>query len=383
MEPNCASNQYPAAETFSNHDDLLKAYRAIQNDIYSLTQVVQDSKLENHILKQDNETLKAKLANADARIIELTMAPGSSKRLRLHDEYSKRITEETETALRLEAQLVSTIQESETKVKGLEKQLEDGRKKIIELETKLASRPQVDTELFGLRIIESYAHKSMDLEKRLRASTEQAAKLSAENRQLADSNWRTNRLFEQLLPLGGGGTAIDHMNRSLDDLEQKFKQIRSHTLDVARNSRAYLKFRDDKLAHDLSAMTAKHAHLLAKFRDLRSRKSGEELPVVEFEAVSSMKPPAKKSKFYFAMEEELKKAKADLACSNRLREEAERKLSAYEDIMISNGVSHRQMAGVLDGCVRSDRLMAPLSKRTNGIDAVQSSQSPSFQYWKL
>ena len=103
---------------------------------------------------------------------------------------------------------MSTIQESETKVKGLEKQLEDGRKKIIELETKLASRPQVDTELFGLRIIESYAHKSMDLEKRLRASTEQAAKLSAENRQLADSNWRTNRLFEQLLPLGGGGTAI-------------------------------------------------------------------------------------------------------------------------------------------------------------------------------
>jgi hypothetical protein len=381
MEPNCASNQYPAAETFNNHDDLLKAYRAIQNDIYSLTQVVQDSKLENHILKQDNETLKAKLANADARIIELTMAPGSNKRLR--DEYSKRITEETETALRLEAQLVSTIQESETKVKALEKQLEDGRKKIIELETKLASRPQVDTELFGLRIIESYAHKSMDLEKRLRASTEQAAKLSAENRQLADSNWRTNRLFEQLLPLGGGGTAIDHMNRSLDDLEQKFKQIRSHTLDVARTSRAYLKFRDDKLAHDLSAMTAKHAHLLAKFRDLRSRKSGEELPVVEFEAASSSKPPPKKSKSYFAMEEELKKAKADLACSNRLREEAERRLSAYEDIMISNGISHRQMAGVLDGCVRSDRLMAPLSKRTNGVSLDGASQSPSFQYWKL
>ena len=336
---------------------------------------------EIRILKQDNETLKAKLANADARIIELTMAPGSNKRLR--EEYSKRITEETETALRLEAQLVSTIQESKTKVKGLEKQLEDGRKKIIELETKLASRPQIDTELFGLRIIESYAHKSMDLEKRLRASTEQAAKLSAENRQLADSNWRTNRLFEQLLPLGGGGTAIDHMNRSLDDLEQKFKQIRSHTLDVARTSRAYLKFRDDKLAHDLSAMTAKHAHLLAKFRDLRSRKSGEELPVVEFEPVS--KPPAKKSKSYFAMEEELKKAKAYLACSNRLREEAERKLSAYEDIMITHGISHRQMAGVLDGCVRSDRLMAPLSKRTNGVslDGPAASQNPSFQYWKL
>ena len=339
---------------------------------------------EIRILKQDNETLKAKLANADARIIELTMAPGSNKRLR--EEYSKRITEETETALRLEAQLVSTIQESETKVKGLEKQLEDGRKKIIELETKLASRPQVDTELFGLHIIESYAHKSMDLEKRLRASTEQAAKLSAENRQLADSNWRTNRLFEQLLPLGGGGTASDHMNRSLDDLEQKFKQIRSHTLDVARTSRAYLKFRDDKLAHDLSAMTAKHAHLLAKFRDLRSRKSGEELPNIEVgDSVTSSRPPAKKSKSYFAMEEELKKAKADLACSNRLREEAERKLSAYEDIMITHGISHRQMAGVLDGCVRSDRLMAPLSKRTNGVslDGPAASQSPSFQYWKL
>jgi hypothetical protein len=60
---------------------------------------------EIRILKQDNETLKAKLANADARIIELTMAPGSNKRLR--EEYSKRITEETETALRLEAQAQS------------------------------------------------------------------------------------------------------------------------------------------------------------------------------------------------------------------------------------------------------------------------------------
>jgi len=40
---------------------------------------------------------------------------------------------------------------------------------------------------------------------------------------------------------------------------------------------------------------------------------------------------------------------------------------------------------VLDCCVRADKLMAPLSKRTNGVslDAALTASSTSFQYWKL
>jgi len=45
MEPTCAGNEYPAAESFNRSDDLSAAYKAIREHVASLQRVVQDSKV--------------------------------------------------------------------------------------------------------------------------------------------------------------------------------------------------------------------------------------------------------------------------------------------------------------------------------------------------
>ena len=73
-----------------------------------------------------------------------------------------------------------------------------------------------------------------------------------------------NRLMDRLIPLGeGSGTAIVGMFTTLTDLEQTFRQIKALTMRAAavyksRNSKPFLSFREDKLAYDLSIMTAKY-----------------------------------------------------------------------------------------------------------------------------
>ena len=98
---------------------------------------------------------------------------------------------------------------------------------------------------------------------KLCAFTDKAAQiicLSIENERLVESKRNINLLMDRLIPLGEGSeTVINRMNKTLADLEQTFKQIRSLSLRVAathesRTSKAYLTFREDKLAYDLSTM---------------------------------------------------------------------------------------------------------------------------------
>ena len=334
------------------------------------------------ILQQRDEALAAAneaIAAKDARILELTTQSAGSKRLRYLDECRKKLSEQKDTALRVTTHLV---REGEAIMIRLQRQLDESRTKATELEKKLAEKPQINTQLMGLQIIESYAHKSIDLEKRLRVSTDKAAQLSIENHRLAESNQNMNRLMDRLIPLGeGSGTAIVGMFTTLTDLEQTFRQIKALTMRAAavyksRNSKPFLSFREDKLAYDLSIMTAKYNRAMLQ----------------NSVATESDRPPAKRQattipsdqKLKAALDE-VKKLKADLACASRLRDQAESKVSAYEDLMLNHGITHKEMAGVLDCCVRADKLMAPLSKRTNGVslDAALTASSTSFQYWKL
>jgi len=334
------------------------------------------------ILQQRDEALAAAneaIAAKDARILELTTQSAGSKRLRYLDECRKKLSEQKDTALRVTTHLV---REGEAIMIGLQRQLDESRTKATELEKKLAEKPQINTQLMGLQIIESYAHKSIDLEKRLRVSTDKAAQLSIENHRLAESNQNMNRLMDRLIPLGeGSGTAIVGMFTTLTDLEQTFRQIKALTMRAAavyksRNSKPFLSFREDKLAYDLSIMTAKYNRAMLQ----------------NSVATESDRPPAKRQATTISSDQklkaaldEVKKLKADLACASRLRDQAESKVSAYEDLMLNHGITHREMVGVLDCCVRADKLMAPLSKRTNGVslDAALTASSTSFQYWKL
>ena len=348
------------------------------------------------ILQQRDEALAAAneaIAAKDARILELTTQSAGSKRLSYLDECRKKLSEQKDTALRVTTHLVREgeaimirlqrqLDESRTKATELERQLGESRAKATELEKKLAEKPQINTQLMGLQIIESYAHKSIDLEKRLRVSTDKAAQLSIENHRLAESNQNMNRLMDRLIPLGeGSGTAIVGMFTTLTDLEQTFRQIKALTMRAAavyksRNSKPFLSFREDKLAYDLSIMTAKYNRAMLQ----------------NSVATESDRPPAKRQATTIPSDQKLKaaldevrKLKADLACASRLRDQAESKVSAYEDLMLNHGITHKEMAGVLDCCVRADKLMAPLSKRTNGVslDAALTASSTSFQYWKL
>jgi len=187
-----------------------------------------------------------------------------------------------------------------------------------------------------------------------------------------------------MLPFGeaAGGielhALLDRMERDAADLDEKCTTIdrlarRAAALHEARTSRVYFTFREETLADQLNTMTVKYQQTLARLQDMRARLLQKDPGLLKGFGIvlgGRAAPPA-------SDDETIKRLRADLACAGRLRDEAEGKVSAYEDFMLNRGISHREMAGVLDCCVRSDRLMVPVSKRTNGITFDHPAAGPS------
>lgn len=196
--------------------------------------------------------------------------------------FRKQLVESTARVAHLEQTLV----ESTARVTELEKTLLESAARVAELEKLLhKSKAELDQKStqgpVSMRLVEMSVQKGI-LDQNLKASTDKTAKLQAENESLLARLEDANLLMDRLVPLGGGETAMDLMHKSLADLEQQFQQIKSLLQRVAavhdaRISKRYLTFREDKLAYDLSTMTAKYARVLAKLKDTHSslrRKDG-------------------------------------------------------------------------------------------------------------
>ena len=158
-------------------------------------------------------------------------------------------------------------------IRSLETQLKSSTARVAELERQLAE--QHERTFFVSRYVEACT-QIRRLEQALRASAERTRQLSAENERLIERAWRTEKLMNQLVPLEEEGDVFDRMDKSLTDIERTFRPIKALSLRVAavqesQISRAYLTFREEKLAGDLSVMTARYARVLTKLQDTHAR----------------------------------------------------------------------------------------------------------------
>jgi hypothetical protein len=216
----------------------------------------------------------------------------------------------------------------------------------------------------------------VESQKTMQIATAKAARLE-------DENGRLKRLVGQLFPPEQSRPVMSDMERKLDDLERIFGRIKCFSLRVAnvqesRTSKKYVSFREEKVLRDLDLMTTRYNLVLAKLKEKNRAPIGKD----DMHFVKSG-GAAKVSSKPESESEELKKLRADLACSNRLRDEAESKMSAYEDLMLDHGITHAQMGSVLNGCVRADKLMVSVKKRKNGMSLGDPTDGGAFDYWKL
>lgn len=235
--------------------------------------------------------------------------------------FRKQLVESTARVAHLEQTLI----QSTARVTELEKTLLESAARVAELE-KLLRESKAELEkksTYGpvsMRLVEMSVHNGT-LQQNLKASTDKTAKLQAENERLLARLEDANLLMDRLVPLGGGETAMDLMHKSLADLEQQFQQIKSLLQRVAavhdaRISKRYLTFREDKLAYDLSTMTAKYTRVLAKLKDTHSSLCSKDGAFLKSFGID-LEQEASEAKRY-APESRKKKPKADAGDTERL-----------------------------------------------------------------
>ncbi len=117
----------------------------------------------------------------------------------------------------------------------------------------------------------SLAAELMEASARIRALEEERrvadGRAEAERRCLMLQIERSNALLRRMAV---DGSLLDRMERTVADVERKFARIGSALTSLAeRSSRAFLTFREDRLADELGAMTVKYARALARLKDAR------------------------------------------------------------------------------------------------------------------